>query len=1290
MIRAAKHSSGYILLSVVVAIVLIAAIAVMTSQQSGLEVNNTVSEFEATQAEYVAQAGLQHGIRQAMQQGCGPYTDLTNTAFGSDQYSTTLTTDLGSTTPYLVPTDQDTWIRNDNTSANMATDWKLHIRYEAGNIERPMYKYDLSAIPANASILSATAWFYINKEHAEGPVDIHRLQADWQDNTATWNTMGDQMDPTVIATIPTQPARHLWVQVNLTSQVQAWVNGQPNYGITLNSTSEGTNGEYVGEEDASHKSYINVIVGTAPSSPVSLQSVGTLTSGVTRTLLHNDVTLQQSPTSFIHWQHDATLGEDVEIWNQQPDNNYGNAAETWVSSASNDTTHTLLHFNMGKVPAGARILGATLSLDRQSGFGSDQPVSAHRIKNSWSEDSVTWNSRKSGINWDTAGSDFDSMAVATTPVGPVNQRYEWNITPLAQGWIDSSYPNHGVALIAAIAGMAGEQFYTSDHADPTRRPSLSITYTCECGNACIAPQGEGNLLLVVNIPTSLTENEAYKKSLFESWGYTVSLINDDDNQATYNAALANNDVVYISEKITGSTLGNKLSSTSKGVISEEGRQNVYQGTSSDFANATGDAIDIIDNSHYITAPFATGNLPIYDAPMDQLTTSGTLATDQQTLANAGGVPGLVLVEKGGVLADGFTPAPGRRVMLPIGREVDTNFDWMKINSNGLLLVQRAIEWGANNSVIPPAGNLLLIVGNASSPSTKDLSYQTLMESWGYTVTLLDDGDSQANYDTAMAATDIIYVSGSASGASMRDKATFTNKGMVNEVNGKIDNFGFASITSSTATFNTFSDTDATHYITEPFNGNPVTVFTSSLTNPVPGGTLAPDLQNVGEVSGILALGTLDIGATRYDGNPSQGRRVHLPFQLAETTNLTSDGETIIKRSIEWAATVIPTVAPIAHWKLDETTGTIVVDSVGGHDGTLTGSTWTTGKIDGGLIIDDPSEKIQVPHDISLSLTNAFTLTAWIKTNAISAGYECVIGKTNGIADNYWFGIISDELVLEFLISGTWYTFSTPDANLLANTWYHIAASFDDANDSVRLYIDGVEALSDTFMETPVANTADIIIGNSVYASENWDGILDDIRIYDQAILATDIAQLVADTNGGGSDPEPFNCNGTYRDEFNAKELTASDGTIDWSTSSWAEVGERDGITMGDVKIIDDDNNDGHLYRLRIRDNNNRGEGMEREANLNGATVATLTFDYRRMGLDNSNDYVAVYASSSGTAGIWTELDRIGTNNDAIYQSYSRDISSFISANTAIRLRSSISMGNRDTVWFDNVQIECIP
>ena len=80
-----------------------------------------------------------------------------------------------------------------------------------------------------------------------------------------------------------------------------------------------------------------------------------------------------------------------------------------------------------------------------------------------------------------------------------------------------------------------------------------------------------------------------------------------------------------------------------------------------------------------------------------------------------------------------------------------------------------------------------------------------------------------------------------------------------------------------------------------------------------------------------------------------------------------------------------------------------------------------------------------------------------------------------------------------------------------------------------------------------------------------------------------------------------------------------------------------------------------------------------------------------MNLDSSSDYTSVEISANGAAGPWNELTRhSGPGNDSSYQPASHPITAYISANTRIRFKTSSSMGNTDTVWFDNVEIVCTP
>jgi hypothetical protein len=99
----------------------------------------------------------------------------------------------------------------------------------------------------------------------------------------------------------------------------------------------------------------------------------------------------------------------------------------------------------------------------------------------------------------------------------------------------------------------------------------------------------------------------------------------------------------------------------------------------------------------------------------------------------------------------------------------------------------------------------------------------------------------------------------------------------------------------------------------------------------------------------------------------------------------------------------------------------------------------------------------------------------------------------------------------------------------------------------------------------------------------------------------------------------------------------------------------------------------------------------REANLDGATTATLSFLYRRASLDDPTDYVAVELSINGSGGPWTEIARFeGPADESAYLTFSQDISAYISADFAIRFISSPTLDGREDVWFDEVDISISP
>ncbi len=1065
------------MLPVVMTIVLVAMIAFGLNYESAGEADRTGRELDIDTARYVAEAGLNNALWQVEQAGCTIPADMNGIPLGAHSYTTTLASDLTVTNGYTLAADQDAWIRSDDTSKNNGGTMDLHIRYEGGKIERPLVRFDLASLPANAEVLSATAWFYIEtgKEHPEGGIELYRIVDDWTEAGVTWDSMNDKYDDQILTSIPPQPKDEVWVSANLTAQVQAWVNGEPNYGIMLDSTGEGVHGEYVSREGPlAQRPYLHVVVGARQTAAAGITSIGTLANGTEYTLERLDVIHPQMPPSQVVLRPDGAVGIDGGVRNAQPTANYGAAEEIQVSGGLNPE-HMLLKFDLHSVPPGARIVSAelALSLNWMTSADAEGIFTVYPMLEQWREgtgdnwdsgDGANWNTPYGIGNWSWPENHHTAEIVASIPVNPGFTGWHlWNVGHLVQRWVDGGLSNHGL-LVTGNDQVGDAYFRTSDNADAATHPQLTITYSCDCGTPCLAPRSAGKILMVVGDLFALTEREKRIYTRLKDWGYTVRLIDDDSPSLVLDLAVELNDVVLISGSAEPASVGSKLTDTTKGIVSELQALTDELGISSNSDSPIGTHADLVDTDHLITRIFPSGPLLLKERPTAMATATGSLSADARVLMRSGGDAALIALEAGSTLEGGGTAA-GRRVLLPYGSgEGDPH-----LAPAGWLLLQRTLDWAMSNS--------------------------------------------------------------------------------------------------------------------------------------------APVL--------------------------------------------------------------------VGHWMLDDGSGLTALDSSGrGNDGTLMGGpSWTSGKLAGALSLDGSNDRVLVPDAASLDITGTITLAAWVRPN--KTGTQYVIRKAQyDNEDGYELSLSNSGKVFFRLnqnTEGNTYRIDSTTSYPDDGRWMHIAASYDGMTQ--RLYIDGVEEVAQAASISINANDLDLSLGGQVDGTRVVDGIIDDVRLYSGALSAEVIEDLAAE-----------NCSGTFLDGFGALSFGNNDGTLTW-TGDWLEIGESDGPASGDVRIRDDNG----PYQLWLRDNNNGGEGVEREADLSGAVSAKLSFEYRRSGLDSASDYVALEISSSGADGPWVELTRFqGSATDAAYQTFNQDISAYISETTRIRLVTSPTMGNKDTVIFDNIQIECSP
>ena len=408
-----------------------------------------------------------------------------------------------------------------------------------------------------------------------------------------------------------------------------------------------------------------------------------------------------------------------------------------------------------------------------------------------------------------------------------------------------------------------------------------------------------------------------------------------------------------------------------------------------------------------------------------------------------------------------------------------------------------------------SGNLLFVVVDAGNPTTQDQAKQTQMEAWGYTVTLISATDSQANLDAAAAANDVAFVTEEIPSSALNTKLKDASLGVVCEEAALMDDFGVSSGRSWYFGFSQINITDNSHAITSPFSTGPLTITSACTELTTRRGTLAGGLTVLAErtSNSDSTLDVIETGGALYGGGNAAGRRVFLPWggSTFDFSLLTADGLTIMQRALAWTS---QDSSLIGHWKLDDGVGATAVDSAASSDGTVTNATWTTGQLGGALELDGSNGSVSVPSTPTLQLTSALTIAGWVKGDFWGSGtdVDIIARKGDGDPNNYQFAI-KNGLATMFLDDSNSGGLS---GNTVLNTgqWYHVAATWDGSE--VRIYVDGVldKTPPDVRGGTIGTDTRPLYIGGRGTA-DVLDGIVDDVRIYNRALSAAEVAALTS-------------------------------------------------------------------------------------------------------------------------------------------------------------------------------------
>jgi parallel beta-helix repeat protein len=216
------------------------------------------------------------------------------------------------------------------------------------------------------------------------------------------------------------------------------------------------------------------------------------------------------------------------------------------------------------------------------------------------------------------------------------------------------------------------------------------------------------------------------------------------------------------------------------------------------------------------------------------------------------------------------------------------------------------------------------------------------------------------------------------------------------------------------------------------------------------------------------------------------------------------------------------VSDAHQWGLDEKSGTTAYDSVGNSNGTFNGDDpcWMDGLIGGAVDFNGVNDYFSISSlDDAYDYGSVFTVTGWFDTNK-STGKQTIVGQWSQDGGNFYYGwqvlVENNKVVAKFggdvaplgVITGT------SDVN--DGEWHQFAMVRNGGN-GIVLYVDGE---SEATAGTPYVYLYDtkfrigdgsyVLSGNPALEGGPFNGMIDDVMIFNRVLSAEEVEQLYED------------------------------------------------------------------------------------------------------------------------------------------------------------------------------------
>ena len=208
---------------------------------------------------------------------------------------------------------------------------------------------------------------------------------------------------------------------------------------------------------------------------------------------------------------------------------------------------------------------------------------------------------------------------------------------------------------------------------------------------------------------------------------------------------------------------------------------------------------------------------------------------------------------------------------------------------------------------------------------------------------------------------------------------------------------------------------------------------------------------------------------------------------------------------------------IGHWSFNGANlrGTIAEDTAGGNHGTLVGTPLPAqGKVGQGLDFDGSDDYVSLDDTAFPSGDDSRSTSAWFKTdiaqNQVVFTYGTAVSNQEYYVAVYNLG---SGCVGDITSTGGNYSVIAgsggggsnlcADISVVDGDWHHVATTHDGTTH--RIYLDGVLKSSRSQTMNTVANVS--YIGVDVNQQGDYDGSIDEVRLYDRALTTLEVQRL---------------------------------------------------------------------------------------------------------------------------------------------------------------------------------------